>query len=216
MAYREPVAEDMNLQLAIRAHSGTSHTPEDRGRGEVQSYINWVNEFRAGLLVYADTVEKKAYVDETAEKFRVAFLAKNNAVLQSRSNVMSAMITGPARFPVARNQKRMNAYERKAGEFYDWCLQFKARAIRDLKKIGAPVTPADPNARTGTESLTVNGVEIVKNFDLDRVQILFGGKPDASTISELKGSGWKWSPRNQAWQRKMTDAAFRVAQRIAA
>jgi hypothetical protein len=35
-------------------------------------------------------------------------------------------------------------------------------------------------------------------------------------IQALKGSGWNWSPRNSAWQRKLTDAAFRSAKQIAA
>ena len=216
MAYREPIADDMDLKAACRAHYGTSHTPDIRGRGEVQHYIGSINEFHAALLVFADTPEKVEFADEVTERYRVAFLAKNNAVLASRSNIMSPMITGPARFPVARNQKRMNAYEKRVGEFLDWSKRFQAAALRDIKKIGQPLPPVDPNKPTGTEAVEVNGVQIVKNHDLDRVQILFDGKPDPDTIKALKGSGWNWSPRNLAWQRKLTDAAFRSAQQIAA
>jgi len=96
--FRAPHETDMDLKLATRAHYGTSHTPDVRGRGEVQHYIGAVNEFHAALLVFADTTEKVEFADEVTERYRVKFLEKNNAVLASRSNVMSPMITGPARF----------------------------------------------------------------------------------------------------------------------
>lgn len=214
--FRAPLETDMDLKLAIRAHYGTSHTPDVRGKGEVEFYISAVNGFHAEMLVLADTPEKMEFADEVTERYRVKFLEKNNAVLASRSNVMSPMITGPARFPVARNQKRINAYEKRVEEFLDWSARFRAAAIRDIKKIGAPPSPIDPNRPTGSEAIEINGVQIVKNFDLDRVQILFGGKPEPETIKALKGSGWNWSPRNSAWQRKLTDAAFRSAKQIAA
>lgn len=216
MAYRTPLAEDMDLKAACRAHYGTSHTPDVRGRQEVQSYIDSIEEFHSALLAAADTDEKIEFADEVTERYRVAYLSKNSALLASRSRVMSAMITGPARFPVARNQKRMDAYEKRAKEFYDWSSRFQSAALRDLKKVGLPPAPIDPNKPTGSEAIEVNGVQVVKNHDLDRVQILFGGKPDPDTIKALKGSGWNWSPRNSAWQRKLTEAAFRSAQQIAA
>ena len=75
--------------------------------------------------------------------------------------------------------------------------------------------PRTCSSSSGAESFEVNGVQIVKNFDLDRVQIIFDGKPDGETIAALKGSAWNWSPRNKAWQRKLTNAAFLSAERIA-
>jgi len=41
---RNPLPSDVNLQLAIRAHSGTSHTPERRGESEVAAYVEHMNE----------------------------------------------------------------------------------------------------------------------------------------------------------------------------
>lgn len=214
MTYREPLESDMSLELAIRAHSGTSHSPDIRGKQEVASYIASVREFYEALIAVADTDEKRAFAVEATEKYRVRYLKMNNEVLASRSRVMSAMITGPARFPTDRNAKRMNAYEKRARAFYDWSEKAHRYALADIRKIGAPVAPADPNAKTGSEAVEVNGVQIVKNYDLDRVQILFGGKPDQATIAALKGSAWNWSPRNSAWQRKLTPAAFNAAVRI--
>ena len=67
---------------------------------------------------------------------------------------------------------------------------------------------------TETTSKEINGVEIVDNKESDRVQILFDGKPDEVMRNKLKGSGWRWSPKNTAWQRKRTDNAMRSAEQI--
>lgn len=45
------------------------------------------------------------------------------------------------------------------------------------------------------------------NHETDRVEIHFSGKPDEATRKQLKSNGWKWSPTNQAWQRKHTSNA---------
>lgn len=214
MTYREPLATDMSLQAAIRAHAGTSHTPERRGQAEVESYINSIREFYEALHAVADTDEKLAFAAEATETYRLRYLKMNSEVLASRSRLMSAMIAGPARFPTARNEKRYAAYENKARAFYDWSDRAHAAALRDIKKIGQPEPVRDPNAPSGSETVEVNGVQIVKNYDLDRVQILFDGKPDTDTIKALKGSAWNWSPRNSAWQRKLTPAAFNSARMI--
>ena len=37
-----------------------------------------------------------------------------------------------------------------------------------------------------------------------RVQLIFDGKPDDETRELLKQNGFRWSPRNSAWQRQLT------------
>lgn len=57
------------------------------------------------------------------------------------------------------------------------------------------------------EETTADGVTIVENVELDRLQLFYPGKPDGRRIIDLKSRGWHWSPTNQAWQRQLTDAA---------
>lgn len=52
-----------------------------------------------------------------------------------------------------------------------------------------------------------NGLEVVKNYTEDRLQLIFDGKPDADVRSLLKSNGFRWSPKNTAWQRKLTNNA---------
>lgn len=58
------------------------------------------------------------------------------------------------------------------------------------------------------------GGEIIRNTDMNRLQIKFEGIPDASTRTKLKSEGWRWSPKNGVWQRQLTDNAERSAKRI--
>lgn len=59
-----------------------------------------------------------------------------------------------------------------------------------------------------------DGFEIVANPSIDRVQILFDAKPDAAMVGKLKASGWRWSPREGAWQRQNTPNAVYSAKQI--
>jgi len=60
----------------------------------------------------------------------------------------------------------------------------------------------------GNTEFTMGDVRVVKNFDENRIQIIFPGKPDAGMISKLKGKGFRWSPKNTAWQRVLTNRAI--------
>ena len=65
--------------------------------------------------------------------------------------------------------------------------------------------------QTGT---AFDGGEIVRNLEADRLQILFDEKPDEETRAALKQNGFRWSPKNQAWQRQLTDNAERAARQV--
>jgi hypothetical protein len=59
------------------------------------------------------------------------------------------------------------------------------------------------------------GGEIYNNFDAERVQIIFDGKPDDATRTALKKRGFRWSPKNNAWQRQNTNNALYATKEIA-
>lgn len=67
--------------------------------------------------------------------------------------------------------------------------------------------------RESSEQIT-NGVRVVKNFQADRVQLFFDGKPSAEIINQLKRGAFKWSPSNGCWQRQLTPNAIYATERI--
>lgn len=50
--------------------------------------------------------------------------------------------------------------------------------------------------------------------DEDRVKIIFDNIPDEKTREWLKKNGFRWSPRNKAWQRQITEAARHAVERF--
>jgi hypothetical protein len=206
----------LNRQLGINAYRGTSFTPERRADQDIADYAAAVDALKSAAFEAAETGAQLAVAHAEVERFAAGYVKRLSALWAAKSRCMSPMIVGPANFPTARNRKRMDTEHKRLGEFVDWLPRARKAAMKAIAAAGQPAVPVDQNAPSGTETVEINGVRIVRNFDLDRVQIVFGAKPDIETIAALKGAGWNWSPRNSAWQRKLTDAAFRSAQRIAA
>ena len=59
-----------------------------------------------------------------------------------------------------------------------------------------------------------NGGNVEINKEDNRLQVFFDSKPDEETRKELKGNGFKWSPKVGAWQRQLTLNAFHSADRM--
>lgn len=92
-------------------------------------------------------------------------------------------------------------------EKLDSLLDCYARRLSELDKLeAARVAPID--------STKFDGGEIVKNAELNRLQIVFDEIPGEEIRDELKRNGFRWSPSNQAWQRQLTPNAEAAARRI--
>lgn len=101
--------------------------------------------------------------------------------------------------------KDYNVKARKEGkeQLMPYVLQNSNGRIKNIKdRIKHLERIAEKAANTTTEELTteINGIQIIDNLELQRVQIIFPGKPDASIRTELKKNGFKWAPSQCAWQ----------------
>lgn len=70
----------------------------------------------------------------------------------------------------------------------------------------------EKEADTEDRETEINGepCTVVENADIMRLQLMFDGKPDEETRSKLKANGFRWSPKNGAWQRQLTENARRA------
>lgn len=123
-------AADIPYSVAQAAHNGTSWVPERRAKQEQDGYAETLKADYEALSKYANTDEKRALLDQEFARYREGYRKHTCAYLHSRSRVMSAMITGPARFPVARNEKRSDIAHKRLNEL----LSFRERAIAAIKK----------------------------------------------------------------------------------
>lgn len=183
----DPVKEAKHkyYELAYRAHHSTSFTPEKRAVSECQYYDDICREF-------TETGKEWAI-----EKFSRLFLKS----LAAKSRCVSVMIAGPARFPVDRMQK-YNQWERNAS---DALLAF-------VDKVRKPPVSArtELDYNIAEKEYNIGDVRVLQNTEDNRLQLFFDGKPEQGMIEKLKSRGFKWSPRNKAWQRQLTPNALNV------
>lgn len=102
--------------------------------------------------------------------------------------------------------------------FAAYQLQNNGANIKRMEKRIAQLRAAHAEAEAASgESKTTSyqGVcDIVENFDENRLQIIFDGKPTAEVRTILKGCGFRWAPSQGAWQRQLNDSARHAATRF--
>lgn len=101
-----------------RAHSGTSFSPDKRAE-------SCVNDFSAEL---AADLER---LGDHAGNYKAKYIDYLRQWAGRKSRCMSAMITGPAKFPTASNGKKLDAEERIWNEFRVWRDKFFKHAFAE-------------------------------------------------------------------------------------
>ncbi len=116
-------------ELAYRAHSNTSFFPEEAAKRTVE----WIE---AQLEEDLQKIESESgSTGNYAEKY----IDHVKHWLSAKSKVMSWFITGPANFPVARNQKYMN-WEDSA--YHGW-MHWREKYIKAVFRKPTPSTEQD-------------------------------------------------------------------------
>ena len=111
-------------KCACDAFYSTSFSPEECGAYYIRTYEEELN----ADIEKMPEEEKERYISKYKEWVQILF--------NKHSRIMSAMITGPARFPTRRNEKMNNYYENAVSEFRAWrekVLKAIARRIEDAK-----------------------------------------------------------------------------------
>lgn len=121
--------DDIGADLARGAFRLTSFDPDRRGDLYRRDYAAAVNRLYAELWPLARTDAQRAVLADQMARFRDGYIRHLSAYLASHAHVASPMITGPAKFPVARNEKRGRAADNKLAELIAWDARARA-AIR--------------------------------------------------------------------------------------
>ena len=293
---------ELSYELAYRAHTGTSFSPEKRAKSHQEEYANSLNSYAEQFEALVKSEEQKSIAIEEFERFKKGYTDKYNAWLRAKSNCISPMITGPSKFPTRKAEKANQAEERRLEEFIKWekkavktiearikgktpqeiidnerwkrlkrevierlativeieqgkapyskplivaalkrylMAAYKARNFSDFSKalelvkeaqekfkmtVFAPNNPiwklqpiaeAEPKNKETETIYKAVGCDVLNNYQAQRVQMAFNGKPAAEVITTLKKSAFKWSPSQKVWQRKNTRAGIYAALDIA-
>jgi len=130
---------DIDFKKAESAYRAVSFDPDKRAKSIQKDYVNTVKRVYDELLPLAKTEEQKTVLLEEMQKFKENYLKKQNAVIEATSRTMSSMITGPANFPVARNQKALDTEHKRMVEFSEW-LEKSVPAIKKKLDSTKPAT----------------------------------------------------------------------------
>ena len=173
-------------------------SPEKRARAAIEDAVNVLEGAMAELAeggVEPDT--QRAWLSTAVKKWA--------AWQHAGARTMNWMITGPARFPVARNEKAMRVEHARGEEFYqytsgahDWARRLARKAER------REIVEADAASGVEHAEQSFGGVRVVLNTALNRVQILFPDKPSDDERRVLKSRAFRWAPSVGAWQRQLT------------
>lgn len=300
------IETDINQETAQRAFYNTSHSPELRGDRVTEDYQAALKSLAEYIEGYARDDRQKAIAQKVFDGLRATYRAKTQKWLSAQSRCISAMIVGPARFPVRRAEKANMCEHKRAEEWLsfsnlmckyagkaldsvftteekrdsaleslkaqlsyleglqDFMKQanalhrkkdlaglealFKGRYgengaarmaeylkpdyagrigfegwrlsnnLANIKRIRERVIDLEDRVQKAEtvpqESEKLNGLEVIRNHEEDRLQLIFGGKPNESVRGVLKSNGFKWSPRFGAWQRQLTPNAELALKRI--
>lgn len=126
---------DIPLETAIRAHSGTSWSPEKRGESDRAGYAEQMvsdYEYLAGFI--KNKPDLQTTLDSEFARYRDGYRKYYLAKLHSDSRCVSSMIAGPSNFPARRMNKRADTAHKRLGEL----LEFRKRALDAIRKTLCP------------------------------------------------------------------------------
>lgn len=126
MNYKEDYLLSEYWNRAYQAYSNISFSPERRADSVIKDYSEELEEDLKTL-------------GEGAGKYKEKYINHFTSWLAAKGRCLSAMITGPARFPVARNEKAMNAEHNNYEKFRHW----RERYFKAVNRVKTPSPEED-------------------------------------------------------------------------
>jgi len=74
-----------------------------------------------------------------------------------------------------------------------------------LRETSWYVKPEKAEKPAGSETKSVDGVEVTENTEQNGVEIRFQDRPERGVLDGLKANGWRWSRFNKCWYHKKSD-----------
>lgn len=109
--------------LAYRAYTGTSFSPEKRAQSVVDSHSE---ELDNDIKV----MQEKGCDQEFIDKYKASYIDHLKKWLGAKSNCISSMIAGPSNFPVRRAEKANRSEEASGKEF----IEFREKVFKSIER----------------------------------------------------------------------------------
>lgn len=112
--------DDITYEVAYRAHTGTSFSPEKRAKAHQNDYYNFLDEVYKINYKKAKTLKKTDEFKTKFIRFKNGYLKRYLAYLSSKNGMMSTMITGASNFPVSRMRKKSETINKRLNELVEF------------------------------------------------------------------------------------------------
>ena len=180
--------------LAERAFYWTSFDSRGRAERVIKEHENILSNDLEKVL----ESEKENYINKFKEKLA--------SWLAAESRCASSAVAGASKFNVYKAQKANDIAHKRYGEFLSW-REWTLKKIEKQKEIKSI-------EQVESEVIEFKNGKIIKNFNINRLQLSFNNKPSPELINQLKHNGFHWSPSNKVWQRQLTDNAIRATNKL--
>ncbi len=83
-----------------------------------------------------------------------------------------------------------------------------ANRLQEMKRIRDRITVEErlkesKDKAGGNTEQEIDGVKVIKNYELNRVQLKFPSRPEKEVIERLRRRGFRWTPSQGVWQRQL-------------
>ena len=95
----------------------------------------------------------------------------------------------------------------KAREHQTWELTNIGATIRETKK---RIERLENQEKIQFDEIKFEGGKAIHNKEINRIQLMFDGKPDEEIRNQLKHNGFHWSRNEGAWQREFNKRTIYV------
>lgn len=86
--------------------------------------------------------------------------------------------------------------------------------VANIRKVKEQLERAKQMKSTDDKEYTIGEVRIVENYEENRLQLFFPGKPEDDMRSKLKHNGFRWAPSNGCWQSYLNRSQIERAKSI--
>lgn len=191
---------EINEEQARRAKAMWSFTDYENGT-ETEYYKRQVD-YAYNLCAEAPTeYQQKAY--ELADRYSKKLANHINKGFNIEMMCPSIMISGGSNFPTRKKEKQNERRENHMKE-YDYIQDY----LNKLENIKYYKPRVEKQGVARELNLDNKYFKVIQNEELNRLQLVFENIPSSEVRDILKSNGFKWSPKNQTWQRQLTNNAI--------
>lgn len=169
------------------------------------------NEWETRVKEATEVIMKNELMTDEEKQFAIEKYKKKTADWINRRNSNDAnhvawFVSGSSNYNMKKHEKWVNKEDKLMSEY---------NYIFDVENyIKKPKLRNEIKQDIEAKEYEFNRITVIQNIELNRLQLIFDKKPDEEVRETLKKNGFKWSARNSAWQRQLTENALRCFERI--